>query len=334
MKMQNFRDYYEILGVDKEASEEEIKKSYRRLARQYHPDLNPNNPEAEEKFKDIGQAYEVLSDPDKRSQYDQFSRYWNRSGFQGKEKKSGFKGWNGRSNSSNNGRNPSEINYGDYADFQSFVDQLLIRRNETANASAGTRQRPTASDFRPGTSKTAYTVNPRPARRDVEARLTMPLERAYVGGRERIRLEDGRSLEVDMPGGLVNNQRIRLKNQGVGGGDLYLRITVAEHPFFKVQGLDIACQLPLTATEAVLGGAIDVPTLDGLVTMRLPGGVQNGQRLRLAGKGYPDAEGKRGDQIVEIQVVVPKTIGPEERELYEKIQQLETFKPRKDLRMY
>ncbi|MBD1943649.1 J domain-containing protein, partial [Coleofasciculus sp. FACHB-712] len=171
----------------------------------------------------------------------------------------------------------------------------------------------------------------RPSRRDVEARLTMPLEKAYQGGRERIRLEDGRSLEVDMPPGMVNEQRIRLKGQGIEGGDLYLKITVSPHAFFQVEGSDIFCQLPVTPSEAVLGGAVEVPTLDGLVKMTLPSGVGHGKRLRLAGKGYPTGRGDRGDQLVEIQVVVPKTVTSQERELYEKLRQIETFKPRLDL---
>ena len=152
----------------------------------------------------------------------------------------------------------------------------------------------------------------------------MPLERAYIGGPERIRLEDGRSLEVNMPGGMVSGQRIRLRNQGIAGGDLFLKITVSEHEFFKLEGDNIAC-------EAVLGGDIEVPTLDGWVKMKLPPGVISSQVLRLAEKGYPDGRGGRGDQLVEIKIVPPKNLNDEERELYEKLRQIETFKPRRDL---
>ncbi|NEQ26096.1 MAG: J domain-containing protein, partial [Microcoleus sp. SIO2G3] len=183
--------------------------------------------------------------------------------------------------------------------------------------------------FRPGTSKTSYTVS-RPGPRNAEARLTVPLGKAYTGGRERIRLEDGRSLEVSMPPAMVNGQRIRLKGQGVAGGDLYLKIDVAPHPFFKIDGADITCQLPLTPSEAVLGGAIEVPTLDGLVKMMIPAGVRSGQKLRLGNKGYP-INGKRGDQIVEIQIAVPKDLSSQERDLYEKIRQVESFNPRANL---
>ncbi|MDX2230961.1 MAG: J domain-containing protein [Leptolyngbyaceae cyanobacterium bins.349] len=315
--MQNFRNYYDILGVGKDAPPEEVKKAFRKLARQYHPDLNPGDKQAEDRFKDINEAYEVLSDPDKRIQYDQFGQFWKRPGFQSGGRSPG-RGW-GRGND----RSSDDFNFSEFSDFNSFVDQLLNRREERTATS--TVQEP----FRPGTSKTTYTV-PRAKPRDAEARLTVPLDRAYSGGRERIRLEDGRSLEVNMPSGMVSGQRVRLKGQGVSGGDLYLKIDVAPHPFFKLEGSDIFCQLPITPSEAVLGESVEVPTLDGLVKMNIPAGVRSGQRLRLANKGYP-VNGDRGDQIVEIQIVMPKELSEQERELYEKLRQLETFNPRASL---
>ena len=321
--MQNFRNYYDILGVARDATVEEIKKSFRRLARQYHPDLNPGDKTAEEKFKDINEAYEVLSDTTKRSQYDQFGKFWQQRGFQGGNAKAGARGWNGRNERAGSG---SDVDFSDYPDFNSFVDQLLNRRT----ASPSTTPPRSGDTYRPGTTKTTYTV-PRATRRDAEARLSVPLEKAYLGGRERIRLEDGRSLEVNMPSGMVTGQRVRLKGQGVNGGDLFLKIDISPHAFFKLEGTDIRCQLPITPSEAVLGGPVEVPTLDGLVKMNIPAGVRSGQRLRLADKGYPKEEGGRGDQIVEIQVVIPREVTPQERELYEKLRQLETFNPRADL---
>jgi curved DNA-binding protein len=321
--MQNFRNYYDILGVARDASIEEIKKAYRRLARQYHPDLNPGNKTAEEKFKDLGEAYEVLSDTSKRAQYDQYGRFWQQRGFQSGQAAQAARGW-GRSGD----RVASdEVDFSNFSDFNSFVDQLLNRRfAKESNTATSTSAR---DYYRPGTTKTAYTVS-RANRRDAEARLTVPLNKAYLGGRERIRLEDGRSLEVNMPAGMVTGQRIRLKGQGVSGGDLYLKIEVSDHPFFKQEGSNIYCQLPITPSEAVLGGAVEVPTLDGFVKMTIPPGVRTGQRLRLADKGYP-LNGRRGDQIVEIQVVVPRDPSSAERELYEKLRQTETFSPRADL---
>ena len=307
--LQNFKDYYDILGVPKDVANEDIKKVFRRLARQYHPDLNPGNKEAEEKFKDIGEAYEILGDPNKRSQYDQFSLYWQQKS-RGKAGKSIFK------------RGTRETELEEFADFDSFIDQVLGRNSKADNDN---------DLFRPGTTKYATTITPRPSRRNIEAKLIVPLEKAYEGGAERIRLEDGRSLEVNMPPGMFTGQTIRLKEQGVGGGDLFLKITVSPHDYFQIEGNDIAVKLPITPSEAVLGNPVEVPTLDGLVQMNLPAGVKPGQRLRLANKGYIDDQGRRGDQLVEIQIVIPTTISPQEKELYEKLRQIETFNPRADL---
>ena len=324
--MPNIRNYYEILGVSGDASGEEIKRAFRKLARQYHPDVNPNDREAEEKFKDINEAYEVLSDETKRSQYDEFNLLL--------RQKSSRKTIFDRNGSSR------KVDWKEYPDFYSFVDQLRNSRT-TVKSSTSTQERPTkirvntSEAYRPGTTKTTKVVPPRTSTtrpRDIEARLTLPLEKAYQGGKERIRLEDGRSLEVEMPPAMIDGQKIRLKGQGIAGGDLYLKITVARHPFFEVQGTDIYCQLPVTPSEAVLGGALEVPTIDGLVKMMVPQGVRTGQRLRLANKGYPHSRGDtRGDQLVEIRIVTPPEISEEERKLYQKIREKETFNPRKNL---
>ncbi|MBC6472427.1 MAG: J domain-containing protein [Hormoscilla sp. GM102CHS1] len=330
--MQNFRNYYEILGVPRDASVEEIKKAYRKLARQYHPDLNPGDKEAEERFKDINEAYEVLSDPNRRSQYDRFSRFLQYQKLRPK---------NGRYGKGSSRLSAEEMEYfKQFSTFDGFLDSLLNRRREVkVGAPTGERDRvtdPSADSYRRSAKKTYNTIPARSAdgpknRRYLEARLTIPLEKAFWGGNERIRLEDGRSIEVEMPPGMVTGQRIRLRNQGLGGGDLFLKITVAPHEFFGLESSDIYCKLPVTPCEAVLGGSMEVPTLDGLVKMNVPPGVSPGQRLRLANKGYPDSRGRRGDQIVEIQVVIPKEISPEEREVYEKLRQIEEFKPRRDL---
>ena len=351
--MQNFRNYYQILGVPRDATADEIKKAYRRLARQLHPDVNPGDKSAEDRFKDINEAYDILSDLEKRAQYDQFSKFWKQKGFQGKQgvKLPNFTSWG---NNKTGRRKPAEdIDFSDYSDFNKFLDQVLGRRREVRMATENDAPRvPTSEPWNTASKKTSYVANSREERRDlddreirretremddreirrdIDARLTLPLERAYSGGTERIRLDDGRWIEVNMPGAMVSGQRIRLRNQGIGGGDLYLKITVSPHPFFRLEMSDICCELPLTPCEAVLGGDIEVPTLDGLVKMKLPPGVTSGKRLRLANKGYPTGNGDRGDQLVEIQVLIPKEISDEERELYEKLRQIQTFKPRQDL---
>ncbi|MEG5033630.1 J domain-containing protein [Microcoleus sp. AT3-D2] len=393
--MQNFRNYYLILGVPKEATADEIKKAYRRLARQLHPDVNPGDKSAEDRFKDINEAYDILSDIDKRAQYDQFSKFWKQKGFQGKQgvRLPNFKTWgNGKATRK---KPAEEVDFSDYSDFNKFLDQVLGRRREVRMATAN--DAPRAASYEPwstASKRTSYVANSREDRRDVddremrretvdremrreavdremrrdivdretrrdvddremrreavdremrretvdreprrdiEARLTLPLERAYSGGTERIRLEDGRAIEVTLPPAMVSGQRIRLRNQGMGGGDLYLKITVSPHPFFRLEMSDICCELPLTPSEAVLGGDVEVPTLDGRVKMKLPPGVTSGKRLRLANKGYPTGNGDRGDQLVEIQVLIPKEISDEERELYLKLREVESFKPRQDL---
>lgn len=314
--MRNFRNYYQILGVPRNATNEEIKQVYRKLARQYHPDLNPGDPEAEELFKDINEAYDVLSDVNKRAQYDRFGQYWKQTGFQGGQAE--------RPQSWGRTANPDEVDFSDFSDFQDFLDQLMGRRKGESRTAR------TADPYRPGRTKTVYTPN-KPGRVNAEARLTIPLEKAFKGGWERIRLEDGRSIEVNMPMGMISGQRIRVPGQGKGGGDLYLIIEVEPHEFFRKDGLDIICELPITPVEAIVGGSIDTPTLDGWVTMNLPIGVRSGQRLRLGGKGYPSNNGSRGDQLVEIRIEIPKMVSHEERELYEKLKRIETFKPRASL---
>ncbi|MEM9087288.1 MAG: J domain-containing protein [Cyanobacteria bacterium P01_F01_bin.53] len=359
--MQNFRDYYQILGISKEATADDIKRAYRGLARQYHPDLNPGDKAAEEQFKLLGEAYDVLSDADKRSQYEEYSRYWNQKG---------FKSW-GKFGKRNGRASTTEAEYSAFEDFDNFVEQLLKRHKQSDEAvawqtepsrktskttserrqtrqpsrSRADRQDAASSRTRPETNsqngrrttssrrtQSSYRTQPAaPSRRDAEADLTVPLEKAYAGGRERVRLEDGRSLEVSMPPGMVTGQRIRLKGQGIDGGNLYLRIEVEPHAYFTLQDGDVYCQLPVTPSEAVLGETLAVPTLAGPVTMMIPPGVQSGQRLRLTGKGYPIGQGLYSDQIVEIEVVMPTVLDDEEKALYQELLNIERFDPRADL---
>jgi len=328
--MENFRNYYEILGVPRQATNDAIKQAYRKLARQYHPDLNPGDKAAEERFKLLGEAYEVLSDLEKRSQYEQFSQYWQQKGFQGQRPAPK------PAEAERSGPRISleDFGFGEFSDFNKFVDQLLNRRPAAARRSGG--EQPSDSPA-PGDhgyaapSPNRQTTKATPGRRDAEADLTIPLEKAYLGGRERIRLEDGRSLEVNMPGGMVTGQRIRLRGQGVGGGNLYLRIQVEPHPFFQLQDNDVFCRLPITPSEAALGGPIEVPSLDGLVRLMLPQGAQPGQVLRMPGRGYPIGRERRGDQLVELAVVIPTSLNDREKAIYEDLRQLESLDPRADL---
>jgi curved DNA-binding protein len=333
--MQDIRNYYELLGVKRDASADEIKQAFRQLARKYHPDLNPGDKTAEDKFKDVSEAYEILSDRSKRSQYDKFAGFWRKN----------------RTKATPNNPPRDRSDEDDFSDdFNTFIDRLLgrkkeaspggysndrasrtdtqtartARNNERRNSRAGDSERP---------ERNTFAEAPSPVRpKNLEAELTLPLDKAYLGGRERITIqEDGRSLEVDMPPGMIPGQKIRLRGQGIAGGDLYLKINVSPHQFFRLDGINVYCQLPVTPAEAVLGGFVEVPTLDGLVKISLPQSIASGQKLRLAGKGFPADDGKRGDQLLEIQIVVPKNPAPAERELYQKLREIESFNPRLDL---
>ncbi|MFN9175590.1 MAG: DnaJ C-terminal domain-containing protein [Synechocystis sp.] len=302
--MQQVRNYYQVLGVPRNATAEEVKKSFRKLARHYHPDLNPNDKTAEEKFKDINEAYDVLSDDNKRLEYD--------AQLFGRSRRPSFN----RASNAANGDRPKPP-----------PPRNPTARNVNGRSTPPRQPAESWQDF--SASQRTKVVSPaRPLPRDVEANLTLPLEKAYEGGQERIRLEDGRSLEVEMPRGMTDGQRIRLKAQGINGGDLYLKIGIAPHSFFSLQGTDIACQVPVTPSEAILGGAIEVPTIDGLVKMTVPAGMKNGQKLRLAQKGFPNNNGDRGDQLVEILIAIPPQPSEEELQLYQQIRAKETFNPR------
>lgn len=218
--MQNVRtrvkNYYEILGIASNASPDEIKMAFRRLARRYHPDVNPNDKTAEDKFKEINEAYDILSDDKTRQQYDIQL-------FGTSQKRRIFR------NNVNQVRRDS-----DFPSFgvNSVVDQFR-NRNGNKTPSDSNRYRPKNTEaYRQGTTQRTKTINPRPIPRDIEAKLTLPLEKAYQGGRERIRLEDGRSIEVEMPIGMFEGQKIRLKGQGLNNGNLYLKISISPHPFF------------------------------------------------------------------------------------------------------
>ncbi len=333
------KNYYEILQVAADAPLEELKRAYRQLARRYHPDLNPGDKIAEDLFKDVVEAYDTLSDAAQRALYDRQSPWGNRS--KDSRRPPAPEGRNGRKRYRDGGA-------AEYATTSRrkripLDDEDLYRTSKTRTAYTVSEQgdwaeTPVGEDFgdrarnRTGRTERAPRVGSGP-RRDVEARLSIPLTKAYRGGRERIRLEDGRSLEVDMLPGMVEGQQLRLRDQGIGGGDLYLKISILPHPCFELRGADVFCRIPISPSEAVLGGQVEVPTLDGPVKMSLPPDSNTGKRLRLAEKGYwrGNGEGGRGDQLVELYIVVPPEPSSQERELYEKLQRLESFNPRMDL---
>ena len=326
MAATNFRDYYALLGVNKNASADDVKKAYRRLARKYHPDLNPGDKTAEAKFKEITEANEVLSDVDKRSQYDRFGQYW---------KQSEQPRTTTRSNSTTPGNNPpgdfNTVDFGQYNNFDDFVNELLGRFNNPSNSNpTGTKTTGTKNGADVTANNTSGSGN---LGGDREATISLSLTEAYKGVQKSFNLGT-ETIKVRIPGGAKAGSRIRVRGKGNVNtynkqrGDLYLTVELQPHPFFRLDGEQLICEVPITPDEAVLGAQIEIPTPDGMVTVNVPAGVQSGQSLRLRGKGWANPKGERGDQLAKIIIATPKNISSAERELYEKIRTTRTSNPR------
>jgi curved DNA-binding protein len=308
----DFKDYYATLGVSKTATPEEIKRAYRKIARKCHPDLNPGDKTAEAKFKDLNEANQVLSDPDKREKYDQFGQHWDRPGY-------------GEAPPPN-GTTASTEDFSQYGDFDSFINDLLGRRRENQS----NRSTPGGfDDFGGGYRSQA----PAP---DTEAAIALTFSEAFHGVQQRLQLDDD-TINVRIPAGAKPGSRIRLKGRGRPSpfspqrGDLYLTIEVLSHSFFRFEGDNLACDVPIRPDEAVLGAEIKVPTPDGSVTMKVPKGVKSGQSLKLRGKGWTLPKGGRGDLFAKLQIVTPQELNSIEQECYEKIQANASSNPRAQL---
>jgi len=309
----DFKDYYAVLGVSKTATPEEIKRTYRKLARKYHPDLNPGDQDAEAKFKDLNEANEVLSDPEKRQKYDRFGDHWNQPGYSEAP--------------TSTGTNAGTVYFNQYGDFDSFINDLLGRSGRRTN----TRQTAPGGfdDFGGGFRSQA----PAP---DTEAAIALTFSEAFHGVQKRLQLDDD-TINVRIPAGAKPGSRIRIKGKGRPSpfsqqrGDLYLTIEVLTHSFFRFEGDDLVCDVPIRPDEAVLGAQISVPTPDGSVMVKVPKGVRSGQSLRLRGKGWTLPKGGRGDLFAKLQIVTPKDLSPIEQEYYEKIQANTNFNPRVQL---
>lgn len=334
MAATNFRDYYALLGVNKNASADDIKKAYRRLARKYHPDLNPGDKTAEAKFKEITEANEVLSDVDKRSQYDRFGQYWKQS----EQPKS-----NTRSTASTTpGNSPpgdfNSVDFGQYNNFDDFVNELLGRFNNSGSNAAGAKTTGAKASSGAKSSGDGFGANQNASGNgnlggDREAAISLSLTDAFKGVQKSFNLGT-ETIKVRIPGGAKAGSRIRVRGKGNVNtynkqrGDLYLTVELQPHPFFRLEGEQLICEVPVTPDEAVLGAQIEIPTPDGMVTVNVPAGVRSGQSLRLRGKGWTNPRGERGDQLAKIIIATPKSLTLAERELYEKIRATRTFNPR------
>ncbi|MCC4270083.1 DnaJ domain-containing protein [Marinobacter nauticus] len=316
----DFKDYYAVLGVSESATPEEIKKAYRKLARKYHPDVS-KEADASDRFKDVGEAYEVLKDPEKRAEYDQLRKYGTRDdgSFQPPP------GWQSASGFGGGGYTEA-----DARQFSDFFEEIFGGGRRGGFGGGGFRQ------------------SMRMRGEDVHARLALFLEEAFNGCEKQVSFtvhepdDQGRLiprqkiLKVKIPAGMREGQHIRLKGQGapgVGGGesgDLFIEVELAPHPHFSIEGRDVLVTVPISPWEAALGATVTVPTVSGKVNVKVPKGATSGRKLRLKGKGFP---GKHpGDQIVVLQVAMPEQHTAEAEALYEKLAELEKgFNPRSKL---
>lgn len=309
------KDLYEVLGVKKSATESEIRKAFLKLAKKYHPDVNPNDKVAEQKFKEVNLAYEVLKDAKKRQHYDQMKAMGANPFAQGAGRAAGWAGGPGMGP-----QDFSDLGLGD------LFEEIF---NSGAFGGRGQqRRRGAAGPFGGGFPQKGT---------DQEAAISISLIESAQGGEKTIELSDGKKLTFKIPEGVDSGTKIKLSGQGgkgvAGGpnGDLILTIEVLSHPYFAREKNNIILKLPVTFAEVVLGAEVEVPTLSGKVHLKIPKGISSGQRLKLAGKGIRSAKsGQKGDQFVEIQIKVPKELSKSYEEAAE-ILKAEPFDPRANL---
>jgi curved DNA-binding protein len=316
-----YKDYYKILGVDKNASEKEIKKAFRRLARQYHPDVNPDDAHAEERFKEINEAHEVLSDKEKRRKYDQLGADWQRWQQQGG--RPGDYDW-GRWTAGRPGDGvhvrygtPEDLQdlFGADSPFSDFFSQIF---GGMGGMGAGPRSGGFRQQIRPQRGQ------------NYEQQVEITLQEAYTGT-TRILQKDGQRLEVKIPAGAKTGTRVRMSGhggQGVAGGeagDLYLRVRVLPDPRFERKDADLHTTVSADLYTMVLGGEVRVPTMTGHVVLTIPAGTQSGRTFRLRGKGMPHLRtpDQQGDIYAKVEVRLPTDLTPRQRELFEELQKLE-----------
>lgn len=295
------KDLYQVLGVPRAASDKEIRSAYRKLARQYHPDVNPNDKAAETRFKEITAAYEVLGEPENRSKYDKYGDQWEHADqIEEMRRQQGGRSWS----SSGPGASTFHFESNGDGDFGSIFENIFRRGGGAAG--------PRPSSPRRG--------------QDIDTPVEITLEEAFNGTTRLVNLGE-RRIEVKVPPGVKTGSRVRVAGEGAPGanggsqGDLFLVITVRSHPRFERKGDDLYVDVDVPVYDAVLGGEVEVPTVDGRVLLRVKELTQNGTQVRLAGKGMPvlGKPGTRGDLYARIRVKVPTALTPEQRELFEQL---------------
>lgn len=300
----DYKDYYQIMGLERQASQDDIKRAYRKLARKYHPDVS-KEANAEAKFKELGEAYEVLHDPKKRAKYDEYGQYWKEQGQPA-----------GQQHAS------QRFDEGQAADFEDFLHSIFGERYAKPQH---------ASFYDQG--------------QDIHAKLTISLEDSFLGAEKTLQLQtpaldkhgqlayQNRAVKVKIPKGIGEKQQIRLKGQGVKGGnhagDLYIEINISPHPWFHLEKKNVHVQVPISPWEAALGATIQVPTLAGKVNLKIPKGSQSGRQMRLKGRGLPGSPA--GDQLITLEIVIPLSENAEADKLYEQLSRTLPFNPREKL---
>jgi len=323
----DYKDYYQVLGVAKNASEKEIKQAFRKLARKHHPDVNPGDLGAEQKFKEINEAHEVLSDPEKRRKYDQLGADWKQyERYARGPSPSGFGGFRVDFEGPGGGG-------GGFSDFfKTFFGGGIDLEDLFGQGRGGEFRSARRERSARGFGATSE------AGRDVSAVVEVSLEEAHQGTTRRLSLEGSpESFEVRIPAGVKEGSKVRVtgkgeKSLGGGAGDLYLEVKIKPHPLYRREGDDLYVDVPVTFAEAALGAEIEVPTLSGRARIRVPAGSQTGRLMRLKGKGMPRLKGGEfGDLFAKLVVVVPRELQPRELELVKELQTLRSDNPRAHL---
>jgi len=317
----DYKDYYKILGVDKKASQDEVKKSFRKLARKYHPDMNKGDKNAEEKFKEINEANEVLSDTDKRQKYDQFGVHWQQYGRAGGRPED-FN-WDTWRNPFGGGAQTRQVsqeeleqmfgNIGGMGGFSDFFETLFGGRGRAGRAGFG-----------------GQPVRRSRRGRDAEHALDITLEEAHRGTQRILEWEDGRKLDAKIPPGVKTGSKVRLRGQGgrgeLGGqsGDLFLKINVIPHPLFKREGDNLRTSVPVGLYDALLGGEVDVAAIDRRVKLKIPPETDHGKVFRLSGLGMPNLKNPKtmGDLLVKVDIKLPKNLTKEEKQGFHELRQM------------
>ena len=316
-----YKDYFQVLGVERNADADAIKRAFRTLARKYHPDVNPDNKEAEARFKEISEAYEVLSDPDKRRRYEQFGQYWNQAG------------------GSSGGAPGMDVDFGRYGNFDDFINDLLGRFGGPGGGSGFQGGGFPGGGF-PGGGfpgggfPRGGQTGRAPVNLDAEATVSVSFSEAFHGSERTLSVNNER-VQVRIPSGVKNGSRLRLKGKGnlqpgTGRrGDLYLNLAVKEHPVWRLDGEQLQADLPVSLDELALGGMVTVMTPDGEAQVSIPPGTSPGRSLRLKGKGWPGKSG-RGDLLLTLALMLPASWSEEELTLLKQLREQRSMQPRHD----